>query len=105
MPKGFETSFTSIEIMRALLRPGTSVTERGKPTSEEAETAEVQWRDKQQNAWAALRMIHGTVETLGPPGTLMSEEQVLAHYDPEPIHEATAILEALHKLLGPAPSG
>lgn len=59
------------------------------------------WRDNLQNAWAALRMIREAVETLGPPGVLISEEQVLAQYGPEPIHEATAIVEALRKLLGP----
>ena len=52
-----------------------------------------------QNAWAALRLIRQTVETPGPPGILISEEQVLALYDPEPIYEATAIIEALRKLL------
>lgn len=36
------------------------------------------WRENMQNAWAALRMIHEAVETLGPPGVLIPEEQVLA---------------------------
>lgn len=45
-------------------------------------------------------MIRETVETLGPSGILISEEQVLAQYGPEPVHEATAIVEALRKLLG-----
>jgi hypothetical protein len=53
-----------------------------------------------ENAWAALRMIRETVETLGPPGILPSEEAVLALYGPEPVHEATAIVRALHKMLG-----
>lgn len=35
-------------------------------------------RENLQNARAALRMIRETVETLGPPGILISEEQVLA---------------------------
>jgi hypothetical protein len=52
-----------------------------------------------ENAWAALRMIRETVETLGPPGILPSEEAVLMLYGPEPVHEATAIVEALRKLL------
>ncbi|MGY4286423.1 hypothetical protein ACVWXO_005643 [Bradyrhizobium sp. LM2.7] len=33
------------------------------------------WRENLQNAWAALRMIRETVETLGPPGILISEEE------------------------------
>lgn len=48
---------------------------------------------------AALRMIREAVETLGPPGILPSPEAVLEHYGPEPVHEATAIVEALQKLL------
>ncbi|MGY0573887.1 hypothetical protein ACTGJ9_024715 [Bradyrhizobium sp. RDM12] len=56
------------------------------------------WRENLQNAWAALRMIRETVETLGPPGILISEEEVLARYGPEPIHEATAIVDALTTL-------
>lgn len=61
--------------------------------------------DNLQNAWAALRMIRETVETLGPPGILISEEQVLAQYGPEPIHEATAIVDALTALLGAGQNG
>jgi hypothetical protein len=45
-------------------------------------------------------MIRETVETLGPPGILPSQDAVLEHYGPEPVHEATAIMEALHKLFG-----
>jgi hypothetical protein len=56
--------------------------------------------ENRENAWAALRLIRETVETLAPPGTLMSEEAVLAKYGPEPVHEATAISEALRKWLG-----
>jgi hypothetical protein len=56
-------------------------------------------RENMENAWAALRMIRETVETLGPPGILPSEEAVLMLYGPEPVHEATAIVEALRKLL------
>jgi len=55
--------------------------------------------ENMQNAWAALRMIRDTVETLGPPGILPSEEAVLQLHGPEPVHEATAIVEALQKLL------
>jgi hypothetical protein len=36
----------------------------------------------------ALRMIRETMETLGPPGILISEEEVLAKYGPEPIHDS-----------------
>lgn len=54
-----------------------------------------QWRGNMQNAWAALRMIRETIETLGPPGLLISEEEVLAQFGPEPVHEATAIVDAL----------
>jgi hypothetical protein len=64
-------------------------------------TRDSEWRDDLQNASAALRMIRETIETLGPPGVLMSEEQVLAQYGPEPIHEATAIVKALTDLLSP----
>ena len=60
---------------------------------------EAVWRDNLQNAWAALRMIREAVETLGAPGGLISEEQVLAQYGPEPIDEATAIVNALTALL------
>jgi hypothetical protein len=68
-------------------------------------TRHSEWHDNLQNAWAALRMIRETVETLGPPGVLISEEQVLAQYGPEPMHEATAIVKALTVLLGPKCSG
>ena len=57
-------------------------------------------RENVQNAWAGLRMIRETIETLGPPGALPSEEAVLSLYGPEPVHEAAAIVEALRKLLG-----
>jgi hypothetical protein len=60
-------------------------------------------RENRQNGGAALRMIRETIETLGPPGALPSEEAVLGLYGPEPVHEATAICEALRKLLGGAP--
>jgi hypothetical protein len=58
------------------------------------------WRDNYQNAWAALRMIRETIETLGPPGVLPSGEAVVMLYGPEPIHEAQAISDALRKVLG-----
>ncbi|WOH55328.1 hypothetical protein [Bradyrhizobium sp. BWC-3-1] len=58
------------------------------------------WRENMQNAWAALRMVREAVETLGPPGILISEEEVLAQSGPEPIHEATAIVDALTTLFG-----
>jgi hypothetical protein len=48
---------------------------------------------------SSLRMIREAVETLGPPGILLSQDAVLAQYGPEPVHEATAIVEALQKLL------
>jgi hypothetical protein len=56
-------------------------------------------RDNYQNAWAALRMIRETIETLGPPGALPSGEAVVMLYGPEPIHEGQAIVDALRKLL------
>lgn len=62
-------------------------------TTEEAEAD----RTTMSNAWAALRMIRETIETLGPPGILPSE----GVYGPEPVHEAEAIVEALRKLLAP----
>ena len=53
-----------------------------------------------KESWsAALRMIREAVETLGPPGILPSQDIVLEHYGPEPVYEATAIVEALRKLL------
>jgi hypothetical protein len=53
-----------------------------------------------RESWsAALRMIRETVETLGPLGILSFEDAVLEHYGPEPVHEATAIVEALQRLL------
>ena len=56
-------------------------------------------RENVQNAWAGLRMIRETIETLGPPGALPSEEAVLRRYGPEPVHEAAAIVETLKTLL------
>ena len=56
-------------------------------------------RDNYRNAWAALRMIRETIETLGPPGALPSSEAVLMLYGPEPVHEGQAIVDALTKLL------
>jgi hypothetical protein len=57
-------------------------------------------REETRESWsAALRMIRETVETLGPPGILPSKDAVLEHYGPEPVHEATAIVEAFRKLL------
>jgi hypothetical protein len=44
-------------------------------------------------------MIREAVETLGPPGALLSEDGVLRRYGPEPIHEAQAIVDALTKML------
>ena len=52
------------------------------------------------DAWAALRMIRETIETLGPPGALISEEAVLGTYGPEYQHEAQAICDALVRILG-----
>jgi hypothetical protein len=60
------------------------------------------WRENMQNAWAALRMIRETIETLGPPGVLPSNDAVLMLYGPEPVHEGQAIVDALKKLLGPS---
>jgi hypothetical protein len=47
-------------------------------------------------------MIRETVKTLGPPGILPSQDAVLEHCGPEPIREATAIVEALRKMLAHA---
>jgi hypothetical protein len=44
-------------------------------------------------------MIREAVETLGPPGVLPSRDAVLMLHGPEPVHEATAIVAALQKLL------
>ena len=52
-----------------------------------------------RNAWQGLRMIREAIETLGPPGALLSEDGVLRRYGPEPIHEAQAIVDALTKIL------
>lgn len=86
--------------MRPLLRPGTSATPR-EPKSEEAEGADSQWRENLQNAWAALRMIRETIETLGPPGALISEDQVLAQYGPEPVHESHSDRRGAAQAAGP----
>lgn len=51
-----------------------------------------------QNAKVALRMIRETIETLGPPGILPSEEAVIMLYGPEPIDEATALVEGIRRL-------
>ena len=52
------------------------------------------------DGWAALSMIRETIETLGPPGALISEEAVLAKFGPEYQHEAQAICDALVTILG-----
>jgi hypothetical protein len=48
-----------------------------------------------RNAWDGLRMIREAVETLGPPGVLLSRDGVLREHGREPIHEAEAIVNAL----------
>jgi hypothetical protein len=46
------------------------------------------WRHNYQNAWAALRMIRETIETLGPPGAALKRSgSVVMLYGPEPVHE------------------
>jgi hypothetical protein len=67
--------------------------------SPSAEHLEEVRRENMQNAWHALRMIRETIETLGPPGALPSKEAVLKLYGPEPAHEASAIVDALQRLL------
>jgi hypothetical protein len=57
-----------------------------------------------RNAWQGLRMIRETIETLGPPGALLSEHGVLRKYGPQPIHEAQAIVDALTEILGEPPA-
>ena len=49
-------------------------------------------------------MIRETIETLGPPGALLSEDGVLRKYGPQPIHEAQAIVDALTEILGEPPA-
>jgi hypothetical protein len=57
-------------------------------------------RQETRESWsAALHMVRETVETLGPPGILPSREAVLQLHGPEPVHEATAIAEAIRKLV------
>ena len=56
-------------------------------------------RETHESCSAALRMIREAVERLGPPGILPSQDAVLQRYGPEPVHEATAIVEALQKML------
>ena len=63
------------------------------------EAKDEHWRKNYQNAWAALRMIRETIETLGPPVALPCGEAVLMLY---PIHEGQAISDALRKLLSAA---
>ena len=53
-----------------------------------------------RNAWLGLRMIREAVETLGPPGALLSQDGVLRKYGPEPIHEAQAIVDAWTVIIG-----
>jgi hypothetical protein len=56
-------------------------------------------RENMQNSWAALRMIREAIETLGSVGALPSEEAVLRLHGPEPIHEATVLVEAIRDAL------
>jgi hypothetical protein len=44
-------------------------------------------------------VIRETVETVGPPAILPAQDAVLTLYGPEPVHEATAIGDALRRLL------
>lgn len=44
-------------------------------------------------------VIRETVETVGPPGIIPSQDAVLTLYGPEPVNEATAIVDALRRLL------
>jgi hypothetical protein len=53
------------------------------------------FREAYANAWAGLRMIRETIETLGPPGILPAE----GVNGLEPLEEAEAIVAALRKLL------
>lgn len=54
---------------------------------------------ERQNSWAALRLVRETLEDLLPPGSVIAEEQVLAKYGPEHIHEAQALRDALIQAL------
>jgi len=49
-------------------------------------------------------MIREAVETLDPPGALLSEDGVLRKYGPEPVHEAQAIVDALTAILNEVPN-
>lgn len=73
--------------------------EEEKAARERLQAVEHVWRANMQNAWSALQMIRETIETLGPPGILPSQEAVLMLHGPEPVHEATVIVEALQKML------
>ena len=45
-------------------------------------------------------MIRETVESLDPPpGILPSKDAVFQLYGPEPVHEATPVVEAIHHLV------
>jgi hypothetical protein len=48
--------------------------------------SDADWSDNMQNAWAALRMIRETIETLGPPGNLATAD------DEDAIQEARQYL-------------
>jgi hypothetical protein len=46
-----------------------------------------------------VRRIREAVKTLHPPGILPAEHAVLQLYKPGAVHEAMAIVEAIHKLV------
>ena len=69
--------------------------ERARAAAAERESA---CAENLKAAGDALRMIREVVETLGPVGTMRSEEAVLATFGPEPIHEAQAIIEGIQAI-------
>jgi hypothetical protein len=46
-----------------------------------------------------VRKIREAVKTIDPPGILPSEQAVHQFYKPEAVRDATAIVEAIHKLV------
>lgn len=58
----------------------------------------IAWRENVQNGWAALGMVREWLESRFV-GALPSQEAVLQLHGPEPVHEATAIVAALDRLI------
>ena len=77
---------------------------RGKSVGEDSDLRaaaaerEKSYTENLKAAGDALRLIREVVETLGPVGTMRSEEAVLATFGQEPIHEAQAIIEGIQAI-------